>query len=164
MALSNLPHPSPNTSIASSFSHIVTTKLTTENYTLWKVQIKAYLRAQDLYQFIDGSCSPPSEFLPNSTEPNPNFSSWKRTDQLVLSILFSSLSDSIIGHVLSFITFQGTLVIIGNHVCFPFLGQRISFSFAINQSHSRNPINHWLFCQSLFSCRHFSSYWSSPSW
>ncbi|KAF5466512.1 hypothetical protein F2P56_016430 [Juglans regia] len=99
---SDSPPPSSN---LSSFSHIISTKLTTDNYLLWKVQISAYLRGQDLFQYIDGSLSSPPKTITDSTtnipKLNPAFLSWQRTDQLVLSVLFSSLSDSILGHVLS---------------------------------------------------------------
>lgn len=98
MALSNSAI--TNTSIISS-SHIVTTKLASENYHLWKVNISTYLRGEDLFHFIDGSVSPPSEFLPNQTTiVNLAYTSWRRTDQLMLSVLFSSLSNFVIGHVL----------------------------------------------------------------
>ncbi|KAF5469491.1 hypothetical protein F2P56_013558 [Juglans regia] len=97
------PHSSPPT--LSSFSHIVTTKLTNDNFLLWKVQISAYLRGQGLFGHVDGSLSSPPKYLTDSStsqpKPNPDFTSWQRTDQLVLSVLFSSLSDSILGHVLS---------------------------------------------------------------
>ncbi|KAA8519374.1 hypothetical protein F0562_013630 [Nyssa sinensis] len=97
-------------SITPSFSHIVTTKLTTDNYLLWKVQTSAYLRGQDLYGYVDGTQPKPPEFLSGSTDSpptiNPAYSLWKRTDQLVLSVLFSSLFDSILGHVLACSTAQ----------------------------------------------------------
>ncbi|KAF5443283.1 hypothetical protein F2P56_035852 [Juglans regia] len=97
--------PTPSSSITSSFSHIVTTKLTTENYLLWKVQTTAYLRGQDLFSFVDGSSPSPPEFISPSDNIIPKlnlaFLAWRRTDQLVLSILFSSLSESVLTHVLS---------------------------------------------------------------
>ncbi|KAA8519465.1 hypothetical protein F0562_013721 [Nyssa sinensis] len=96
--------------ITPSFSHIVTTKLTTDNYLLWKVQTSTYLRGQDLYGYVDGTQPKPPEFLSGSTDSPPKinlaYSVWKRTDQLVFSVLFSSLSDSILGHVLSCSTAQ----------------------------------------------------------
>ncbi|KAF5481417.1 hypothetical protein F2P56_002068, partial [Juglans regia] len=91
----------PNSSVVSSFSHIVSTKLTTENFPMWKVQISAYLRGHDIFQYVDGSLICPPKVLSNQTTVNPAYSAWKRTDQLVLSILFSSLSDSVISHVLT---------------------------------------------------------------
>lgn len=95
---------SPSPSIASSFSHIVTIKLTIEKFSLWKVQISTYLRGHDLYHYVNGSRLCPPKFLPNQTTTNLEFSSCKRIDQLVLSILFSSLSESVVGHVLSLST------------------------------------------------------------
>ncbi|KAF5481179.1 hypothetical protein F2P56_001852, partial [Juglans regia] len=94
---------SSSSSTLSSFSHVVTTKLNNENYFLWQVQISAYLRGQDLYSYVDGSSLPPPKFLFTDSVPkaNPDFSSWNRTDQFVLSVLFSSLSESLLGHVLS---------------------------------------------------------------
>ncbi|KAF5469837.1 hypothetical protein F2P56_010396 [Juglans regia] len=98
----------PNPSIISSFSHAVTIKLTTYNFLLWKVQISAYLREQDLYCYVDGTLPYPPQFLPvvfdSPPKTNLDFLSWTRTNQLVLSVLFSSLSESVIGHVLSAIT------------------------------------------------------------
>ncbi|KAF5465361.1 hypothetical protein F2P56_015377 [Juglans regia] len=70
-----------------------------------QVQITAYLRGQDLYCYVDGSLPSPPKFL-EPTKPNPEFLTWTRVDQLVLSVLFSSLSDSILGHVLSSSTAQ----------------------------------------------------------
>ncbi|KAF5453958.1 hypothetical protein F2P56_023662 [Juglans regia] len=92
-----------NSSSASmpSFSHIVSTKLTTANFPIWQVQISAYLRGQDLFQYVDGSLMPLPEFLSNTNLPNPDYPPWRRNDQLVLSILFSLISDSVLGHVLS---------------------------------------------------------------
>ncbi|KAF5442643.1 hypothetical protein F2P56_035282 [Juglans regia] len=108
MAICSAPLiPPPNPSLASSFSSIVSIKLTTDNYPLWKVQISAYLKGQDLYKYVDGFFPCPPKFLSiQTTTPtiNSSFTYWKRTDQLVLSILFSSLSDSVVGHFLFVIT------------------------------------------------------------
>ncbi|KAF5443204.1 hypothetical protein F2P56_035783, partial [Juglans regia] len=105
MATPNSSSPQSHSSILSSFSHVVTTKLTDDNFLIWKVQITAYLRGQDLYCYVDGSLSCPSRYLDSGsdapTKPNPDYHTWNKTDQLVLSILFSSLSNSVIGHVLS---------------------------------------------------------------
>ena len=107
MALSSSSNPPPSPHLpTSSFSHLISTKLTTENYLLWKVQTSAYLRGQDLYSYIDGTAPSPPEVLfeaeaDAAPKPNPAFLAWRRMDQMVLSILFSSLSESILSHVLS---------------------------------------------------------------
>lgn len=96
----------PPTSISPSFSHIVTIKLNSDNYLLWQVQIFAYFRGQDLYFYIDGTnYAPPTSLSTSSTDsnpkPNPTYQTWKRINQVILSILFSSLLEYVIGHVIS---------------------------------------------------------------
>lgn len=75
------------------------TKLNTDNYMVWKVQITAYLKGQDLYSFVDGSLPSPPKLL--ETKCKPAYLSWHQIDQLLLSFLFVSLSDGIFGHVIS---------------------------------------------------------------
>lgn len=58
-----------------------------------------------MYSYVDGMLPSPFEFLANTLgqppKPNPAYALMKRTDQLVLNVLFFSLSNSILGHVLS---------------------------------------------------------------
>uniref|UniRef100_A0A2N9J507 Retrotransposon Copia-like N-terminal domain-containing protein n=1 Tax=Fagus sylvatica TaxID=28930 RepID=A0A2N9J507_FAGSY len=85
--------------------HLIIIKLTRDNYLLWKAQIVPYLRGQHLFGFIDGTQSPPPQFLPLSTtessqpQPNPAFLQWQSQDQLILSALISSLSENILAYV-----------------------------------------------------------------
>uniref|UniRef100_A0A2N9HY12 Reverse transcriptase Ty1/copia-type domain-containing protein n=1 Tax=Fagus sylvatica TaxID=28930 RepID=A0A2N9HY12_FAGSY len=81
--------------------HLVTIKLTRENYLLWKAQIVPYLRGQHLFGFLDGSRPAPSPFLDGSSqsEPNPAHQAWLIQDQMILSTLISSLSENILAYV-----------------------------------------------------------------
>uniref|UniRef100_A0A2N9GIZ9 Reverse transcriptase Ty1/copia-type domain-containing protein n=1 Tax=Fagus sylvatica TaxID=28930 RepID=A0A2N9GIZ9_FAGSY len=81
--------------------HLVTIKLTRENYLLWKAQIVPYLRGQHLFGFLDGSRPAPSPFLDGSSqsEPNPAHQAWLIQDQMILSALISSLSENILAYV-----------------------------------------------------------------
>lgn len=105
MAAASSSFTPPSTSLTSSFSHLVTIKLNPENFVLWKVQITAYLKGQELFSFVDGSQTAPPKYLPTETDAdlkiNPDFSLWQITYQLLLSIIFSSLTESVIGHVVS---------------------------------------------------------------
>lgn len=96
---------SSSISFSSSSSHLVTIKLTSENYMLWKVQLTAYLRGQDLFSFVDGTQIPPPKMFPaesnSNPKTNPAFLSWQRTDQFILSILLSSITKLIVAHVIS---------------------------------------------------------------
>lgn len=57
------------------------------------------------FLYVDGIQIPPQKMLPpkSNTSPKiyPAYLSWQYTDQLILSILFSSLTESMIGHVIS---------------------------------------------------------------
>uniref|UniRef100_A0A2N9GH75 Reverse transcriptase Ty1/copia-type domain-containing protein n=1 Tax=Fagus sylvatica TaxID=28930 RepID=A0A2N9GH75_FAGSY len=85
--------------------HLITIKLTRDNYLLWKAQIIPYLRGQHLYGFIDGTKPAPASSLavPDSGTtaalPNPDFYIWHTQDQMILSALISSLSETVLAHV-----------------------------------------------------------------
>ena len=76
----------------------ISVKLTPENYLLWKVQLVPYLRGQRLYKYVDGSCPAPNTHLDNGA-PNPEYDTWTEQDQLVMSVLISSLSEPIMAEV-----------------------------------------------------------------
>ena len=89
----------------SPIHHLITIKLTRDNYLLWKAQIVPYLKGNHLFGFVDGTRTPPPEFLPPTTTepnlslPNPDFLFWQTQDQLILSALISSLSENILAFV-----------------------------------------------------------------
>uniref|UniRef100_A0A2N9GP72 Reverse transcriptase Ty1/copia-type domain-containing protein n=1 Tax=Fagus sylvatica TaxID=28930 RepID=A0A2N9GP72_FAGSY len=86
--------------------HLITIKLNRDNYLLWKAQIVPYLRGQHLYGFIDGTNpAPPSSVTASTSDttavlPNPEFSNWHTQDQMILSALISSLSETVLAHVI----------------------------------------------------------------
>lgn len=61
--------------------------------------MEPYLKCQQLFHYVDGSGTPPSRFLPDSTTINPAYLTWTQTDQLILNALISSLSDNLIAQV-----------------------------------------------------------------
>ena len=96
---STITSPSVPTSLT-AVHHLITIKLTRDNYLLWKAQIVPYLRGQYLFGFIDGSRPAPSPVsASDSDEPNPDFQAWHLQDQLIMSALISSLSENILAHV-----------------------------------------------------------------
>lgn len=99
--------PAINTSTSStltSLPHLVTVKLSHENYLLWHAQMSPCLRGQHLFGFVDGSSSPPNKFLPASTTPNPEYSVWLQQDQMILSALIFSLTEPLIAQVVGCLT------------------------------------------------------------
>lgn len=145
---SSLPSPSPPSFVASSISHIVTTKLSTDNYLLWKVQTIAYLRGQDLFSFADGSYLYPLEFLPAQSS-FPIMASYRPAcakHTLLISLRIHSRSCFILYRNPSTMDFP-------LYVFFPFLGQRILSPFSIHQPHMRWANNLILLWQNASPCQ-----------
>uniref|UniRef100_A0A2N9F3J7 Retrotransposon Copia-like N-terminal domain-containing protein n=1 Tax=Fagus sylvatica TaxID=28930 RepID=A0A2N9F3J7_FAGSY len=98
-------NPASTSTRLTAVHHLITIKLTHENYLLWKAQVVPYLRGQHLFQFVDGSSTIPQPIITASSDGasttiiNPEFTQWQLQDQIVLSALISSLSEKVIAHV-----------------------------------------------------------------
>ena len=82
---------------------MLTIKLTSSNYLLWKNQFVPLLASQDLFGYLDGSIGAPSAtFLTadGTTKSNPTYIFWLHTDQTLLSLLYSSLTEESMSEVL----------------------------------------------------------------
>jgi hypothetical protein len=79
------------------------------NYLVWKLAILPIIKSQDLYGYIDGSIKSPPQTVTSIEDTvkivsqNPNWLQWHMRDQLVLSILISSLTVDIIVHVVKYL-------------------------------------------------------------
>ena len=76
----------------------VSLQLDRSNYAIWKSKVLPTVRAYELEGFLLGTKALPCSTLDDSV--NPDFVHWNRLDQFVVSWLLSSISDSMIGHVL----------------------------------------------------------------
>ncbi|KAL7604615.1 hypothetical protein Lser_V15G16329 [Lactuca serriola] len=87
--------------------HMVTIKLTSFNYLLWRNQFFLILTHQKWLSFVDGSSVIPEATitLEGNTTENPTHSDWVETDQRVPLPLQSSLTDvsmiEVLGHTTS---------------------------------------------------------------
>jgi hypothetical protein len=82
--------------------HSIQTKHTQTNYLVWKLQVIPYLESQKLLGYVDGSIPPPPRTITDSSSnlvPNPAFRQWRQQDQMILSVLLSSLTESILTQV-----------------------------------------------------------------
>lgn len=82
-----------------TISHLVTIKLNYDNYLLWRAQMVPFLKGQDLYYFVNGSCTAPAS-LDSLFPLNPLYLTWQQQDQAILSALISFLLENFIAHVL----------------------------------------------------------------
>uniref|UniRef100_A0A2N9F2E7 Integrase catalytic domain-containing protein n=1 Tax=Fagus sylvatica TaxID=28930 RepID=A0A2N9F2E7_FAGSY len=83
-------------------SNLMSAKLDSTNYMIWKVQITAILDAYSMLDHIDGSIPQPREFLISESgvpSVNPAFLAWKKRDKAFLTLLYSTLSSPVIAMV-----------------------------------------------------------------
>jgi hypothetical protein len=79
-------------------------KLTKANFISWKTQVDAYLRGQDAHGFVNGTFVSPLQTIPNPITVdgapvsilNPDYITWYQRDQLILSVLISTLSEPLV--------------------------------------------------------------------
>ncbi|GAV89277.1 UBN2_3 domain-containing protein, partial [Cephalotus follicularis] len=88
--------------------HFLSIKLTSKNYLIWQSQFLPLLNGYDLMQFVDGSSSPPPRYLSYTPVDihvlNPDFLAWYKQDQLLLSWILSSLTESVHAQVVGLTT------------------------------------------------------------
>jgi hypothetical protein len=91
--------------------HVITIKLNHDNYLLWKAQLIPYLRGQHLLGYVDGTTPLPSQMISQTSEsgetsllPNPAYARWIQQDQIILSTIISSLSESLMTHIVGLST------------------------------------------------------------
>lgn len=83
--------------------HMITIKLSSSNYLLWKNQVVPVLASHDLLGFVDGTVPPPPATLTDESgkvSPNPDYTTWYAKDQRILSLLQSSLTEESMAEVI----------------------------------------------------------------
>ncbi|XP_073355674.1 uncharacterized protein [Aegilops tauschii subsp. strangulata] len=87
-------------------AHLVTVKLSADNYPLWRAQVLPLMRSHYLEGYVDGSLPCPSAMVPVPSShggsvmvPNPAHRRWTAQDQAILGAIQSSLTPSVAGMV-----------------------------------------------------------------
>ncbi|KAL5841915.1 hypothetical protein ACOSQ3_012518 [Xanthoceras sorbifolium] len=94
-------------SISKALNFNLSVKLTRDNFVHWRAQVLPAIRALELDEYINGEKSCPSKFVElifdNSGEKeivvNDKYVDWRRSDQLLLCWLMSTVSEGLIGEV-----------------------------------------------------------------
>jgi hypothetical protein len=72
------------------------TKLSKDNYHVWKAQLIPFFRGQGLFGYLDGIIPiPPKEVSMDETSSvtfNPFYEHWQRQDAIIVAIFFSTIS------------------------------------------------------------------------
>uniref|UniRef100_A0A2N9H552 Retrotransposon Copia-like N-terminal domain-containing protein n=1 Tax=Fagus sylvatica TaxID=28930 RepID=A0A2N9H552_FAGSY len=90
-------------------SNLMSTKLDSTNYMIWKLQISAILDAYSVIDHLDGSTPQPRQVLVSETgiqQVNPAFLIWQKRDKALLSLLYSTLSSPVLAMVVGLSTSQ----------------------------------------------------------
>ncbi|GFY85402.1 hypothetical protein Acr_04g0001400 [Actinidia rufa] len=106
---SSIPNPNPqilNTSPLPNMPSInqpLAVKLDDHNYIIWKEQLLNIVIANGLEEFLDGSRVCPPRFLdPQQQQSNPEFHSWQRYNRLVMSWIYASINESMLGQIVGY--------------------------------------------------------------
>ncbi len=85
--------------LLNNMSNLMSIKLDSMNYMLWKLQISAILDAYSMIEHLDGSTQQPRQFIINEDGDqtlNPAFLIWRKKDKALLTLLLSTLSSPIL--------------------------------------------------------------------
>lgn len=72
-------------------------KLTTQNYLMWKLQVHSLLDGYELVDHLDESKEAPSPTVTvgTTTSTNPDYIKWRRQDKLIYSALICSITSAV---------------------------------------------------------------------
>ncbi|KAK6803175.1 hypothetical protein RDI58_000959 [Solanum bulbocastanum] len=75
--------------------HFIYIKLTLRKYLFWCTQLFPFFCGKNLHGYIDGSTPCPPSTISESigVKPNSDYTHWIQQDQLIFSLLISSLSE-----------------------------------------------------------------------
>lgn len=94
-------------------------KLDRGNYAFWHALVLSSIRAHGYEDFLSSTALRPSPFLPTSsigaTTPNPEFLTWMRRDQYLMSWMLSSVGETMLGHVVRSRSFAELWIGLENH-------------------------------------------------
>lgn len=86
--------------------HMLTIKLSSTNYLLWKNQILPLLKYQNLFAHVNGESIRPSETITveDKSSPNPLLPIWEEANHRALLIIQASLTEEAMSEVLGLTT------------------------------------------------------------
>ena len=90
--------------LLSNMSNLMSVKLDSTNFIVWKHQLSSILKAYSMIDYVDGTVPSPTRFLTNAdgaltTTVNPEFQLWNTRDQGLLALINSILSHSVLSMV-----------------------------------------------------------------
>lgn len=150
--------------------HTISIRLDRTNYSFWKIQILPTVRAHGLDDLTDKFKLPPPQLLPSSSGDcvaNPDFLTWIRRDQYLVSWLLSSIGESMLGHATRCITPRDIWIVLRKFVSITVKGSHNAVSTSAPNTEERItifrcilPENAWI-SGSTSCCRKTNCWWWS---
>lgn len=102
--------------LLSNICNLVSIRLDSSNFVLWKFQLTSILKAHKLFGFVDGSLPAPSKVLlrespegsatssdavadPTPPPPNPKYDDWIAKDHALMTLINATLSLAALAYV-----------------------------------------------------------------
>jgi hypothetical protein len=90
--------------ILSNMANLMSVKLDSSNFIVWKHQLSSILKAYSMIDFVDGTIPSPSQFLTDAegnltSTANPEFKLWNTRDHALLTLINSTLSPTVLSMV-----------------------------------------------------------------
>jgi hypothetical protein len=90
--------------LLSNMANLMSVKLDSTNFIVWKHQLSSILKAYSMIDFVDGTIPSPPPFLVDAegnytTAVNPDFQLWNTRDQALLTLINSTLSSAVLSMV-----------------------------------------------------------------
>jgi hypothetical protein len=105
--------------LLNNMSNLMSIKLDSMNYMLWKLQISAILDAYSMIEHLDGSTQQPRQFLiteDGDQTLNLAFLIWRKKDKALLTLLLSTLSSPVLAMVVGINHISRSLEQVGREV------------------------------------------------
>ncbi|GMN71348.1 hypothetical protein TIFTF001_053389 [Ficus carica] len=88
-----------------SLNQPITVKLDQNNFVLWKNRLLNIIIENGLEEYIDGSYPcPPKLIDPQNRVQNPEYTTWRRFNRIIMSWIYASLTEEVMGQIVEYTT------------------------------------------------------------
>lgn len=96
---------SSNTSVSllNNIFNLVSVRLDSTNYVLWRFQISPLLKSHKLFKYVDGSIKAPEAIIRTEGQPpsiNPDHEIWYERDQALITLINATLTQTALSYVI----------------------------------------------------------------
>lgn len=90
-------------SLLNNICNLVSVRLDSTNYVLWRFQISPLLKSHKLFKYVDGMIKAPKATLNVERQPeqiNPEYEQWHERDQALTTLINATLTQTTLSYVI----------------------------------------------------------------